>query len=106
MGRRPRFKGHDYCELQEAWGIKKSGDDGGDWDDDADIASIRKHITSAFLWDKNKLEDSVKKDMIRFIDALIKTKISNFDPVLKAMKKLEDFTFMQVFCTMLPHMWT
>jgi len=103
MPRKPKFKGYDYTELGKAWGLPMSEDC---LDDNADMEVIRNHIRDSFCWDKSALDPEVKKDMLKFIDALIKTTLSGYVPVYRAMKKLDDFEFSEVFRAMLPHMWT
>jgi hypothetical protein len=101
MPRKPRFQGFDFTELLTAWGLPMSEDG---IDDAADLKTIREHIANNLRGDE--LEPSVKKDMLKYIDAMVKTGFSGYIPVYRAMKKLDDIEFAHVFFAMLPHMWT
>ena len=101
MPRKPRFQGFDFTELLTAWGLPMSEDG---IDDAKDINTIREHIVNNLS--NEGLEPPVKKDMLKYIDAMVKTGFSGYIPVYRAMKKLDDIEFAQVFFAMLPHMWT
>jgi hypothetical protein len=103
MPRKPKFNGYDFSELGKAWGLEMSEEG---LDDNADLKAIREYMLSEWSWDRNSLNPDVKRDMLKFLDALVKTGLSGYVPVYRAMKKLEDFEFVQVYCDMLPHMWT
>ena len=103
MARKPKFNGYDFSELGKAWGLEMSEDG---IDDKADLKAIREYMLSEWSWSENRLNPDVKSDMLKFLDALVKTGFSGYNPVYRAMKKLEDFEFVQIYCAMLPHMWT
>lgn len=103
MPRRPRFKGYDFCELIKAWGLPMSEEG---MDDVADLKTIREYIMSKWSWETNTLDPDVKKDMLRFLDALVKTGLSGYIPVYRAMKRLPDYEFAEVYCSMISRMWT
>jgi hypothetical protein len=103
MPRNPKFKGYDFTELGKAWELEMSEEG---LDDGADLKAIRDFIMSKWSWDESRLNPDIKKDMLKFLDALIKTDLSGYVPVYRAMKRLEDFEFSEVYCAMLSHMWT
>jgi hypothetical protein len=103
MARKKRFRGYDYCELIEAWNLPMSEDG---IDDITDLKTIKDHIKESYHYDSNSLDPEIKKDMLRYLDAMVKTGFSGYIPVYRAMKKLDDFEFMEVYRAMLHHMWT
>jgi len=103
MPRKPRFQGFDFTELLTAWGLPMSEEG---IDDVADLKTIKEHIVNSYHWDSYTLDPEIKKDMLKYIDAMVKTGFSGYIPVYRAMKKLDDFEFMEVFIALLPHMWT
>jgi hypothetical protein len=103
MPRKPRFKGFDYTELLTAWGLPMSEDG---VDDVADLKTINEHIINSFSYGTNELKPEIEEDMLKYLDAMVKTGFSGYIPVYRAMKKLDDFEFVQVYIAMLPHMWT
>lgn len=103
MSRTPRFKGYDFTELGKAWGLEMSEEG---LDDEVDLKTIREYILSKWSWETNTLDPDVKKDMLKFLDALVKTGLSGYVPVYLAMKRLHDYEFAEVYCSMLSRMWT
>lgn len=103
MSRTPKFKGFDFTELLTAWGLPLSQDG---TDDIADLKTIKDHIKEAFNYETATLDPAVKKDMLKYLDAMVKTGFSGYIPVYRAMKKLDDFEFSAVYLAMLHHMWT
>lgn len=104
MGRTPKFKGYDFCELIGAWDLPISENNG--MDEKEDLKTLREYILSKWNWETATLDPVVKKDMVKFLDALVKTELSGYQPVYRAMKKLDDWEFVEVYLAMLPHMWT
>lgn len=103
MARKPRFRGYDFTELGDAWGLPMSEDG---IDDIADLKTIKDHIKESYNYQTETLYPEVKKDMLKYLDAMVKTGFSGYIPVYRAMKKLDDFEFMEVYRSMLHHMWT
>ena len=96
------FKGIDYCELYEYFGIGPVPDS----DEDAEELSV-------WLWKQMYVnEDGVMAwppgvipGCRKFLKELAKGS-SHFTPVWKAVGKVDDdFSFMQLFTHLLPHMW-
>ena len=98
------FKGHDYEELAERWGINANA-----------VDLISEYIRDAIIWgdeeDCEVLDHRVKEDMLEFLHKLIKSREKHhygeyiFAGLLLTAEEC-DITFAQYFCTLLPHMWT
>jgi hypothetical protein len=103
MARKKRFEGFDFTELLKAWDLPMSEEG---VDDIADLKTLKNHMNESFDYGTMTLNPEVKKDMLRYLDAMVKTGFSGYIPVYRAMKKLDDFEFMEVYRAMLHHMWT
>ena len=102
------FKGHDFEELAERWGIKTDA-----------VELISGHIMDSLYFHEDnakgingyRLIPAVKTDMLEFLAALIKSKEEHnygqyiFVGLLLTAEE-DDYTFATYFCTLLPHMWT
>ena len=104
----PAFKGHDYQELADWWGIEP-GDDF--LDDRIVIDEMREYIWDALNEEESELDADVKKDMMDFLAALYWSaqKLCYQAPIWKAIWEIgekDDFTFVQMFDLLLPQMWT
>ena len=103
MPRKKRFEGFDFTELGYAWGLEMSPDG---VDDIHDLKVIKDYIKEQYDYSKETLNPDVKKDMLKYLDAMVKTGFSGYIPIYRAMKKLDDFEFVEVYRAMLHHMWT
>ena len=103
MARKKRFEGFDFTELGNAWGLDMSEDG---VDDIHDLKVLKDFIKESFNYETSALNPEVKRDMLKYLDAMVKTGYSGYIPVYRAMKKLDDFEFMEVYRAMLHHMWT
>ena len=106
------FKGWDYEELADKWGIET--DPVALFETDP-VALLREFIMNSLEYnyddDVEFLLPEVKEDMEEFLSSLIVQKEKhNFGSVifiaLRLVSDEDDATFAQYFCTLLPHMWT
>ena len=101
-----KFKGHDYTELADAWGIEHPEA----FDDDRVLLDeIREYIWDAFDDRTQELDLDVMRDMINFLEVLIveAERICYKAPVFRSLLEIDDhFTFVQFFDLLLPEMWT
>lgn len=96
------FKGWDYEELADKWGINTDA-----------VELIRKFIMDSLNFEgcEEVLPPDVKDDMLEFLGKLIASKSEHnygeyiFVGLLLTAAE-DDATFAQYFCTLLPHMWT
>lgn len=104
-----KFKGHDYTELADAWGIEHPEES---FDDDRMLLDeIREYIWDAFDDSMQELDEDVRKDMVSFLWSLFweATEICYQAPLWFALidiSRQDDFTFVQFFDLLLPEMWT
>lgn len=97
------FKGRDYEELADRWGINTDA-----------VKLLSQFIMDSLRVDDDEVEHllpEVKADMEEFLKALIASKEkhsfgSGIFIALLMVASEDDTTFAQYFCTLLPHMWT
>lgn len=64
------FKGHDFGELAEAWGLPLVEDDDDDFCNISDAAIICDFINDNYNHDDDTLNETIRQDMIDFLVAL------------------------------------
>jgi len=106
-----RFKGFDWTELAEMWGIQQKVDEDSIVYDDNTLNAIRKHISDSLAWDDeektHKLEELVGSDMRNYLYAMLKHRGFGSNPIYAALYTIDnDEVFAQYFCKLLPRMWT
>ena len=114
------FKGHDYGELLDAFGIRETydrliADDGLDEDVDLDEEMIVRYIKSHTLFGGSgicSIEEGVRGHMVDFLYALSNSEWCNdgdkfmLRSVLALSYRSDDFAFYRWFIHCLPLMWT
>lgn len=95
-----RFRGWDYEELAECWGIDLPEGD------DQRIEAIRDFIVQRWAHEHPDYK-RVVSDVRRFVRALRREEIGFHGPLWDGLLKIrDDFTFLQATTVLLPLMWT
>jgi hypothetical protein len=93
-----KFKGWDYTELSEKWGLKN-----------AKASGIKDYITDVFHIRDEKQIKGVVKDVRDYLKALIKcSKKNDFKwPLWEGLLNItDDETLLQYTCNLVEGMWT
>jgi len=109
------FKGHDYGELLDAFGLREEHDKAfdGDYDGDLDAEMITKYINDRVIMidGDTSIEEDTRQHMIDFLSALIacehtgKGDKNMFSAILWLSFDGDDLCFWQWFIHCLPMMW-
>lgn len=93
-----KFKGYDYAELFEKWGVKCE-------DYSNELEAYEEVLMNLPIGDDRKV---YIKDMRQFLEHLVvgAEKYTYKGPIIRGLVEIkDDDTFLQLFACLLPHLW-